>query len=329
MKKLAMVMVLAMVGLLVFASFAQAGYKIVNMPKNLGNPYFDACNKGADEAAKELGDEVIYQAPSDADATKQVEMINAMVAKKEVQGIMVSANDPDALVPACKKAIDAGIVITSYDAAVGEGGRQLFINQADAEGIGRIEVQVIAELIGYKGEIAILSAASGMPNQTKWIEWMLEELKDPKYKDMKLVDTVYGDDDDTKSYQKMQGLMKSYPNLKGVISPTSVGIAAGARAITDAGVIGKIVITGLGTPSQLKKYVENGACPKFALWNPVDLGYLTTYVTHRLIAKEITGKAGEKFQAGRLGEYTIDDKGAVLLGKPFVFDKTNVGDFGF
>jgi rhamnose transport system substrate-binding protein len=325
MKKLT-VLVVCLVLVMAFGTFAQAGYKILNMPKNLGNPYFDACNQGAQEAAKELGDEVIYQAPSDADATKQIQMINAMIASK-VNGMMISANDPDALVPAGKKAIEAGIAVATYDAKIGDGGYNIFVNQANAEGIGRIQVQLIAELIGGKGEIAILSAASGMPNQTEWIKWMMEELKDPKYKDIKLVDTVYGDDDDTKSYQKMQGLMKSYPNLKGVISPTSVGIAAGARAITDGNMIGKVVITGLGIPSQLKKFVENGACPKFALWNPVDLGYLTTYITHEIIANKI--KAGSKFKAGRLGEYTVAEDGSVLLGKPFVFDKTNVGNFSF
>lgn len=328
MKKLSVIVIACVALVFAFGTVAQAGYKIVHMPKNLGNPYFDACNQGAQEAAKELGDEVIYQAPSDADATKQIQMINALIAQK-VNGMMISANDPDALVPAGKKAIESGIVVTTYDAKIGEGGYQLFISQANAEGIGRVQVQVISELIGGKGDIAILSAASGMPNQTEWIKWMMEELKDPKYKDIKLVDTVYGDDDDTKSYQKMQGLLKSYPNLKGVISPTSVGIAAGARAITDGGAIGKVVITGLGIPSQLKTFVENGACPKFALWNPVDLGYLTTYVTHRLIAKEIKGEAGEKFTAGRLGEYTIAPDKSILLGKPFVFDKTNINNFSF
>jgi rhamnose transport system substrate-binding protein len=168
-----------------------------------------------------------------------------------------------------------------------------------------------------------------MPNQTKWIEWMLEELKDPKYAKMKLVDTVYGDDDDTKSYQKMQGLMKSYPNLKGVISPTSVGIAAGVRAITDAGKIGDLMITGLGTPNQLREYVKNGSCPKFALWNPVDLGYLSTYVTHYLIDGTIKDEPGEIFTAGRLGEYTIADDKSILLGTPFRFDASNIDDFNF
>ncbi len=106
---------------------------------------------------------------------------------------------------------------------------------------------------------------------------MKEELKDEKYAKINLVDTVYGDDDDTKSYQKMQGLMKSYPNLKGVFSSTSVGIAAGARAIRNAGKGGEIMMTGLGVPSQLREYVKDGTITAFALWNPVVLGYLTTY----------------------------------------------------
>lgn len=329
MKKLSLVLSLCMLVAFAVGSVAEAQYKIVNMPKNLGNPYFDACNKGAQEAAAELGDEVIYQAPSDADATKQIQMINALIAAQDVDAVMVSANDPDALVPVGEKAIKSGLVVTSYDAAVGEGGRQVFVNQADAEGIGRIQVQIIGELLNYEGEIAILSAAAGMPNQTAWIEWMHKELEDPKYANMTLVDTVYGDDDDTKSYQKMQGLMKSYPDLKGVISPTSVGIAAGARAITDAGKIGEIVITGLGTPNQLRTFVENGACPEFALWNPVDLGYLVTYVTHHLLSGEIKGEPGDTFTAGRLGEYTIDEDGSVLLGTPYVFNKENINDFDF
>ena len=328
MKKGSALLITCLTLILAFGTFAEAGYKIVNLPKNLGNPYFDACNTGAQEAAKELGDEVIYQAPSDADATKQIQMINALIAQK-IDGIMVAANDPDALVPAGKKAIKAGVVVTSYDATIGVGGRQVFVNQADFEGLGRGQMQLVAELIGYKGEIAILSAAAGMPNQTVWIDWMKKELEDPKYKDMKLVDTVYGDDDDTKSYQKMQGLMKSYPNLKGVISPTTVGLAAGARAIEDAGAIGKVVITGLGTPNQMRNFVKNGACPAFVLWNPVDLGYLVTQITHKIIAGEMKGEVGEKFTAGRLGEYTIDEDNVVLLGPPTIFNKDNIDDFNF
>ncbi len=328
MKKGTFLVVACLTLILAFGTFAEAGYKIVHMPKNLGNPYFDACDQGAQEAGKELGDEVIYQAPSDADATKQIQMINALIAQK-VDGMMISANDPDALIPVGQKAIKAGIAVVSYDAAIGEDGKQLFVIQADSEGIGRKQVQIIGEQIGYEGEIAILSAAAGAPNQNEWIEWMKDELKDPKYAKITLVDTVYGDDDDTKSYQKMQGLMKSYPNLKGVISPTSVGIAAGARAIRDAGKSGQILMTGLGIPSQLREYVKDGTIKSFALWNPVDLGYLTTYVTHALIAGDIKGEASEKFSAGRLGDYTIDEGGTILLGPPFEFNAENIDNFSF
>ncbi len=328
MKKGTILLIACLTFVMAFGTFAEAQYKIIHMPNNLGNPYFDACDKGAQEAGKELGDEVVYTAPSDADATKQVQMINALIAQK-VDGMMISANDPDALVPSGKKAMKAGIKVVTYDANIGEGGYHVFVNQADFEEIGLIQVQIMADLLNYEGEIAILSAAAGMPNQTKWIEFMLEELKDPKYSKMTLVDTVYGDDDDTKSYQKMQGLMKSYPNLKGVMSPTSVGIAAGARAITDANAMDKIVITGLGTPNQLRKYVKNGSCPAFALWNPVDLGYLSTYVTHYLIDGTIKGEPGEKFTAGKLGEYTIADDKSVLLGTPYTFNKDNIDDFDF
>lgn len=328
MKKGTFLLVACLAVALTFGAFAEAGYKIVNMPKNLGNPYFDACNKGAQEAAAELGDEVIYQAPSDADATKQIQMINALIAQK-VDGIMVSANDPDALVPAGKKAMSKGIVVTSYDATIGEGGRSVFANPANSEGIGRGQLALAAKLIDYKGEIAILSAAAGMPNQTTWIEWMAEEIKKPEYKDITLVDTVYGDDDDTKSYQKMQSLMKSYPDLKAVISPTTVGLAAGARAIEDAGAIGKVVITGLGTPNQMRSFVKSGSCPAFLLWNPVDLGYLVTHITHKIIAGEIKGVAGETFTAGRLGEYTIPENTILLLGAPTEFTKENIDDFDF
>ena len=123
--------------------------------------------------------------------------------------------------------------------------------------------------------------------------------------------------------------MKSYPNLKGVISPTSVGIAAGARAIRDAGKSGEILMTGLGIPSQLREYVKDGTIKSFALWNPVDLGYLTTYVTHNLIAGDLTGAAGESFSAGRLGDYTVDEGGVILLGPPFEFNAENIDDFSF
>jgi len=305
----------------------------VLVPKNLGNPYFDTANNGAQEAAKELGVTVTYQGPAAADATQQIQLINSLIAQK-VSGLAISADDADALVPVGKDAIKAGIPVVSFDSAIGKEGRVLHINQAELQGIGAIQIKMALELTGADGgKIAILSATSTAPNQNAWIAVMKEELKKPEYAKLELVDVVYGDDDDTKSYNEAQALFKKYPDLKVIIAPTTVGIAASARAVTDAGLIGKVFVTGLGTPNQMREYVKNGASPQFALWNPGDLGYLSIYVLNALATGQIKGVAGEKFTAGRLGEYTIKedaDLGVnVLLGEPFVYNAANIDQFNW
>jgi rhamnose transport system substrate-binding protein len=310
------------------AAPAGDGNTYVLVPKNLGNPYFDAANTGAQEAAGELGVTVLYQGSSTADATEQIQLINSLIAQ-QVKGLAISANDADALVPAGKEAIAAGIPVVSWDSAIAPDGRTLHINQADAEGIGRTQVKMMSDIVGGKGKIAILSATSTAPNQNEWIKWMEDELSKPEYADLELVATVYGDDEDEKSYNEAMGLMKTYPDLVGIISPTSVGIAAAGRAVTDNGMVGKVFVTGLGTPNQLREYVKSGAIPQFALWSPVDLGYLAVYATDALATGKITGAAGDTFTAGKLGDYTVAEDKTVLLGPPTVFDANNIDDFDF
>lgn len=305
----------------------------VLVPKNLGNPYFDTSNNGAQEAAKELGVTVLYQGPSTADATQQIQLLNSLIAQK-VNGLAISADDSDALVPTGKAAMAAGIPVVSFDSAIGKDGRVLHINQAVLHDIGAIEIKMALDLTGADGgKIAILSATSTAPNQNAWIEVMKEELKKPEYAKLQLVDVVYGDDDDTKSYNQALGLITKYPDLKVIIAPTTVGIAASGRAVTDKNLMGKVFVTGLGTPNQMRAYVKNGASPEFALWNPADLGYLSIYVLDALNTGKITGKAGEKFTAGRLGDYTIQDDPDlglnVLLGLPFIYNKDNIDKFNW
>lgn len=300
----------------------------VLVPKNLGNPYFDTANKGAQEAAGELGATVPYQGSSTADATQQIQLLNSLISQG-VQGLAISANDSDALVVVGKAAIDAGIPVVSWDSAIAPGGRTVHINQAKSEDIGRGQIQLISKLLNGTGEIAILSATSTAPNQNEWIEFMKDELTKPEYANLKLVATVYGDDQDEKSYTEAQGLMTTYPNLKGIISPTTVGIAAAAKAVTDGNKIGQVIVTGLGTPNQMRAYVKSGAAPAFALWNPADLGYLAIYTLDAIATGKIKGVPGDKYSAGKLGEYTIAEDGTVLLGKPTVFDSTNIDSFDF
>lgn len=307
---------------------AETAKTYVLVPKNLGNPYFDTANKGAQEAAKALGVTVLYQGSATADATEQITLLNSLIAQK-VSGLAISANDSDALVPTGKAAMDAGIPVVTWDSAIAEGGRVLHINQAESAGIAAVQIKMAFDLAGGEGKIAILSATSTAPNQNAWIELMKEELKKPEYSKLELVTTVYGDDQDEKSYNEAIGLMETYPDLKVIIAPTTVGIAASARAVQDQNKVGTVKVTGLGTPNQMREYVKSGACPAFALWNPGDLGYLAVYAIHALATGQMTGKPGDTFDGGKLGKYTVLDDGTVLLGDPTVFDANNIDNFDF
>jgi rhamnose transport system substrate-binding protein len=296
--------------------------------KSLGNSFFDAARDGANEAAKQLGNvQIIYQGPSTPTAEGQIELINALIAQK-VDAIEISANDPDALVPITKKAMAAGIKVISFDSGIAPAGRILHLDPSNAEFIGKSEVQMLGELIDYKGEIAILSASSQATNQNTWIKYMKQELQDPKYQNMKLVSVVYGDDLSDKSYREAMGLFKSYPNLRGIISPTTVGMAATGKAIEDAGLQGKVILTGLGLPSQMKQYILDGTCPKVELWNPIDLGYAATMIAANLVKNNTSSVSpGATFEAGRMGTITVGADNIAVMGNPFVFDKTNIDKY--
>lgn len=301
--------------------------RIAMVVKNLGNSFFEACRDGGLEAAKELGNvELIYQGPSTPTAEGQIEIIDSLIAQK-VDAIAISANDVDALIPIAKKAMKAGIKVISFDSGVAEEGRILHLAPSGDEFIGRSQVKMIAGLIDYKGEIAILSASSQATNQNSWIEWMKKELEKADYKDMELVSVVYGDDLSDKSYREAMGLFKSHPNLRGIISPTTVGIAASGKALEDTGKAGKIELTGLGLPSEMKQYVKNGTCREMSLWNPIDLGYSATYIAYKLVKGDFDGKQGEVMKVGRMGDIRIGDGNVAIMSEPYVFNKDNIDKF--
>lgn len=323
---------LTMAGLAVapFASHAAEKPRYSIIYKNTGNPYGEKEMAGFKLAAEEVGAEAILKAPDQPTAEAQIQMIEQLIAQR-VAVIGIAANDPDALEPALRKAMKAGIKVVSLDSGVNAQSRMLHINQADPERIGRVQVQAIAQMIGGSGEIAILSATSQATNQNLWIEWMKKELaENPAMKNVKLVKVAYGDDLRDKSVSEMEGLLKSFPNLKGVIAPTTVGVAAAGKVLTDKGLKGKVQLTGLGLPSEMAEYIENGVCQWMYLWNPVDVGYLAGYAADALVKGSITGKVGDKFVAGKLGEKQViaDGEGTqVMLGDPFKFDSTNIGEW--
>ncbi|WP_374007461.1 rhamnose ABC transporter substrate-binding protein [Leifsonia sp. LS-T14] len=302
-------------------------YKITFLPKNLGNPYFDTSDKGGKTAIQSFKGTYNEVGPTTATADAQVSYINTLT-QQQVGAIVLSANDPTALGSALTQAKSAGVKIVTFDSDTDAKFRDVFVNQATAEGIAKVQVDTISKEIGDSGEVAILSAAANATNQNAWIDLMKKDLaKD--HPNVKLVDTVYGNDDDQTSFDKTAALLQTHPNLKGIISPTTVGIAAAARYLSTSDAKGKVKLTGLGTPNQMRAYIKDGTVDEFALWNPEDLGYLAAFAAKALIDGDITGKKGDTFKAGKLGSFTVGDKGTVLLGDPFVFTKDNIDKFNF
>jgi rhamnose transport system substrate-binding protein len=310
----------------------EGGYKIFLLPKTTSIPVFTQNSVGAKEAAKELGDTLTYNGPTDATGPKQVPFIDT-AARQGYNGIIISTPDSNAVAPALKRAMAKGVKVVAYDADTTPDSRTIFVAPTSNSLIGESQVEAIGKQIGYKGEIAILSANATSSNQNTWIKFMKVALKKPKYKNIKLVKIAYGNDDPTESAKQTQGLVQAYPNLKGIISPTTVGVQAAAQELQQEGKCGKIKLTGLGLPNDMRKYVKAGCAGNFALWNEQDLGYLAAYVTHYVLDGKLTGAIGQSFKAGRLGNYKVQvsdgNKPVVVLGPPLVFTPQNIDKYHF
>jgi rhamnose transport system substrate-binding protein len=302
------------------------------LPKDIVNQYFAAAKTGVDKGAAETGSKVIQVGPNQATADLQIPFITDLTTQK-VSAIIISADGKDEVAPALKAAMAAGIKVVGFDSSPAVGAYNVFVNQVDFSGVGVNLADWACELApSCTGDIAILSAAATATNQNAWIDLMKKTLATDKYKGLKLVDTVYGDDDATKSTQQAQGLLTKYPNLKVIVAPTTVGILAAAQVVSKAGKSATVKVTGLGFPNDMKPYVKDGTSPVFGLWSVPDLGYLAYQVAAKLVSGEITGKQGETFTIPSLNggkPYTIGADSTVILGPAFRFDSTNVDQFNF
>jgi rhamnose transport system substrate-binding protein len=304
--------------------------KITFIPKQLNNPYTDVVLGGGKDGAQEAGfasSQVV--GPLEASASSQVSFINAET-QAGTNVIVIAANDPDAVCTALGEARSAGAKIVAFDSDANPDCRDVFISQVVAKEVALIQTKLISDQIGGSGEIAILSATANATNQNEWIKFMEEDLaSNPAYKDIKLVAKVYGDDDDTKSFQEAQGLLQAHPNLKGIISPTTVGIAATARYLSTSAYKGKVALTGLGLPNEMRPFVKDGTVKEFALWDPAQLGYVAAFAGKALVEGKITGAPGDTFTAGKLGDRTVEEGGLVIVGPPTVFNAENIDQYDF
>ena len=300
--------------------------KMVLLPKFLGNAVFDQAHEGAKEAAAELQnpEEVQFLGPTPENSvTGQIEIVTNSTTQG-VDAIMLSNNAGDQIAPAAKAARDAGITFVTWDSPIPTAeGEQVFVAQVDFDETGVVMADMALDILGADGgKFAVLSASPDASNQNAWIAAMEEALTDPKYASLELLETVYGMDQSEESYKQALALVDKYPDMELIMAPTTVGIAAAAKAMQDEGLCDKVKISGLGLPAEMASFVKNGCAPEFALWSFVDLGYLTYYLTYLMASGDLQGVEGETFEAGRMGEYTITkdptrDVGLRVLMGPF------------
>jgi rhamnose transport system substrate-binding protein len=316
--------------------------RIAMMPKLIGIDYFNACRKGAEEAAGELKDvDLQYDGPIEAKVDKQVEMIDTWVTQR-VNAIAVAADDPVAIAPSLRKARDAGIAVITYDADAGSkpsGGlpgrddagaaqavRQFFVNQCSVDAIAAALTDEMAAQAGPDAKTAIVTSSLRAPNQNEWMRHMLEYRRQ-KYPKMELLTTLPSEEDQRLAFQRTQDILKAYPSVQGVWAISSVAFPGAAEAVQKAGKSGKVAVIGLSTPTSMAQFVKNGTVKTVILWNPVDLGYLTIYVA-RAVARGELKPGATRIHAGRLGDKPIEGD-QVLLGPPMKYTKANIDQYKF
>jgi rhamnose transport system substrate-binding protein len=306
---------------------------LVLLPKFLGILPFDQANRGAEEAHKELENKgsLQYIGPTPENSVAgQIEMLTTATTQKQ-NVVMLSNNAGDQIAPTAEAAQAAGTKVVTWDSPIPSAkGETVFVAQVDFNQIGVVMADMAHSIMGGSGEFAILSATPDAANQNAWIAAMKEALKGDKYKDLKLVDTVYGDDQSEQSYNRALALVDKYPGMKLIMAPTSVGIVAASKAMQDEKLCEKVKVSGLGVPAEMVSYTMNGCAPEFALWSFVDLGYLTYYTSYLLATGALKGEVGEEFTAGRMGNFKIEKDptraagNRILMGPFTVYNKDNV-----
>jgi ABC-type sugar transport system substrate-binding protein len=316
---------IVLLGSLVPATAADSKLIVAMLPKSKGNAYFISVKAGADKAAKELGIQLLFDGPTDSNAAKQNEIVENWITLG-VDVIAVAAENKEGISTALRKAQKQGIKVVTFDADAIADARSFFVNQATPSGIGYSLMDEAARLTGGEGEFAMIVATLTAANQREWQKHIEDRLKE-KYPKMKLVAVRPCDDLKDKAQSETTALLSANPNLKLVMAICSPGVPGAAEAVKQAGKTGKVKVIGLGLPNENKRYVREGVTDSVILWNTGDLGYLTIHAAVA-VAKNELKKGAKTFKAGTLGTFNIEGDN-ILLGKPFIFNKSNIEQFDF
>jgi rhamnose transport system substrate-binding protein len=294
------------------------------MPKAKGDPYFISCRAGAEEAAKQLHVNLIWDGPTGLDAAKQNEVIEGWITR-HVDAISVAVENAAGISSVLRKARAQGIKVTTWDADAETNARDYFINQATPAAIGYTLIDEAARLMHGSGEFAIITGALSAANQNIWISFMRQRVKE-KYPGLKLVTVRPSDDDRDKAFQETQTLLKVYPNIKVIVGISAPAVPGAGEALKQSG-RRDVEVIGLSLPNLCKPYVHDGSIEAVVLWNTKDLGYLSVWAPAALARGTL--RPGEAtLSAGRLGVLKIEGD-QIVLGAPVIFRKDNIDRFNF
>jgi rhamnose transport system substrate-binding protein len=308
--------------------------KLTYIPQATTNPYFQPISDALKEQAATLGYDYNEVGPSDSGASSQISYINSAVQNK-VNAILISPNDPSSETAALQTAMKSCIKVISVNSDISPGSANANILPVDFSTVGSSLLELLGSQINYQGDFAILSAKATAVGQNEWIADLKAKLSsDSKYAKMKLVTTVYGDDDPDKSATVMQGLLTKYPNLKGVISPTAAGLPAAAKVLSQSKQKGKIALTGLALPNSMKPYVADGTVTAFQLWDPKLEGPLAAQLVIDLLGGKVPVDRAALIPQGTTVSangktYTSDAKGFFSAGDLVTFNKANIDQYNF
>lgn len=301
---------------------------IAMMPKAKGDPYFVSCRVGAEEAAKALDVELIWDGPTGLDAAKQNELVESWITR-QVDAIAVSVQNPASISTVLRKARSRGIKVLTWDADAEADARDYFINQATPEGIGTTLTDEAARLLNGTGEFAVVTSALSAPNQNAWLAVIRKRLAE-KYPNLTLVTIRPSDDDRDKAFAETQTILRANPNVRLIMAIAAPAVPGAAEAVRQAGRhVGSnaVKVMGLSLPNMNKPYVHDDVVQVVILWNTGNLGYLTVETAAQAVRGQLAANASS-IAAGRLGTLQVQGP-EVLLGMPLVMTNANIDQFDF
>ncbi len=298
---------------------------VAMMPKAKGDPYFISCRAGAEEAAKELNVDLIWDGPTSLDAARQNELIENWITRK-VDAIAVAVENRGGISSVLRKAREHGIKVLTWDADADADARDFFVNQATPEGIATTLTDEAARLLGGQGQFAIVTGALSAANQNEWIANIRKRLTE-KYPKLLLATIRPSDDDRDKAFAETQTILRVNPAVKLVMAISAPAVPGAAEAVRQAGRTGDVKVIGLSLPNINKPYVHGDVVQAVILWNTRDLGYLTVLSAAKLLQQGLAPGA-TSFEAGRLGR--IEIRGSqIILGAPLLMNKANIDRYDF